>query len=241
MVGDVSGNGTDNFGQSGRPRSEAVTFLTEDVNLIAGETKVVTIKAGDVASLAGWQGTFRFDESVAVNLIDGGALSAANLNTRLLERGWLAFSYHTGSELTAVSDLLTVEVTSSENTSLSEVLSISDDLVLSEAYTNNGRASLLNIAFMPSSSDQVSEPHLSGASPNPLVTATTIQFELPEAAAANITVRDITGRIVLEQKIDAIGGANQLILNRDQFRSAGMYLYTLTSGDYKASRKLLVR
>ncbi len=241
MVGDVNGNGTDNFGQSGRPRSEAVNFLTEDVNLIAGETKVVTIKAGDVAGLTGWQGTFRFDESVAVNLLDGGALSAANLNTRLLERGWLAFSYHAGSELTAVSDLLTVELTASENTSLSEVLSVSDDLVFSEAYTNNGRASLLNIAFMPSAAAQVSEPHLSGASPNPLVSATTIRFELPEAAAANITVRDITGRIVLEQKIDAVGGANQLILNREQFRSAGMYLYTLTSGDYKASRKLLVR
>jgi len=241
MVGDVSGNGMDNFAQTGRPRGSAVAFLSENIELLAGESQVISIKAGDLANLPGWQGTLNFDESVRVSLREGGELAAANLNAEWLDRGLLGFSFHAGNALTELSDLLRLEITATENTRLSEVISVSDDLIFSEAYTTGGRSLQLGFDFLAPTVKQITEPRLLGASPNPLVAATTISFELPEAAEATIIIRDITGRVILQQQLQATAGANQLIVNRDRFNAVGMYLYTLTAGDYKASRKLLVR
>jgi hypothetical protein len=77
--------------------------------------------------------------------------------------------------------------------------------------------------------------------PNPVGEETVIGFQLSTASQASLTIRDISGRLVFEQMIDATAGINQLRINRNVLGAAGVLTYTLTAGDFTATRKMVVR
>ncbi len=78
--------------------------------------------------------------------------------------------------------------------------------------------------------------------PNPFATSTEIRFNLPVAAAATLTVQDVTGKVVLVRSIEANAGFNKTVLSRREVGgSAGILTYTLTAGDYTATRKMVVQ
>ena len=76
--------------------------------------------------------------------------------------------------------------------------------------------------------------------PNPVTEKTVIRFELAEAGMATLTLRDAAGRLVLERKLEASAGANQIELTRDDLGASGVLTYTLTSGDFTASKKMVL-
>ncbi len=76
--------------------------------------------------------------------------------------------------------------------------------------------------------------------PNPVTESTTIKFVLPESGFTELEVFDIKGR-----KVDTIiaedmkEGENEVEYNCSL--SSGVYLYKLTSGDYSAVKKMVVK
>jgi hypothetical protein len=74
--------------------------------------------------------------------------------------------------------------------------------------------------------------------PNPVTASTMIRFELAVAGAATLTVQDITGRVILTREMDGIAGLNMVAL--DNLKTSGVLTYTLTSGDFVATRKMVV-
>lgn len=76
--------------------------------------------------------------------------------------------------------------------------------------------------------------------PNPANLSTTIKFELTKAEMANITVTNLMGKKVFERSFNARRGENVQILATEDL-APGIYLYSVTAGDRKMTKKMLVQ
>ncbi|MGB3545614.1 MAG: T9SS type A sorting domain-containing protein, partial [Saprospiraceae bacterium] len=64
----------------------------------------------------------------------------------------------------------------------------------------------------------------------------------PVAADATLTVQDVTGKVVLVRSIEANAGFNKtVLLRREVGAAAGVLTYTLTAGEFTATRKMIVQ
>ncbi|MFT6512672.1 MAG: hypothetical protein ACJAX1_001243, partial [Neolewinella sp.] len=66
----------------------------------------------------------------------------------------------------------------------------------------------------------------------------TIHFILASAGPATLTLRDVAGRVLSTRKVEAIAGLNRLELTN--FTTAGVITYTLTAGEFSATKKMVV-
>ena len=87
--------------------------------------------------------------------------------------------------------------------------------------------------------------------PNPFNPETWIPYQLAEAAGVTVTIYDLHGRVVRNLNF----GHQAAGMYQDKSRAAywdgrnqtgepvasGLYFYTLTAGDFTATRKLLIR
>lgn len=100
-------------------------------------------------------------------------------------------------------------------------------------------------------SDQVSKTALSASTnaeglrvaqnyPNPFVDQTDILFELPEALLTTITIHNNTGSVVYTHTAKYDKGSNLFTFNQNNLAS-GVYYYTITSGVFSTSKKMLVK
>ena len=108
-----------------------------------------------------------------------------------------------------------------------------------------------NISFSPSNSvgiDNKSETLPQGFAleqnfPNPFNPFTTLRYDLPEYALANITIYDMMGRIVKTLvNSSQTAGYKSIRWNatndRNESVSAGIYLYTIHAGEFRQTRKM---
>ncbi|MBL0102732.1 MAG: T9SS type A sorting domain-containing protein [Bacteroidetes bacterium] len=77
--------------------------------------------------------------------------------------------------------------------------------------------------------------------PNPASASTSIKVTLKKSADVTITVSDIIGQVVFSQTQNNVNAGTQVInLNTANWHS-GVYTYTVTSGDQKTSRQMIVQ
>jgi hypothetical protein len=63
---------------------------------------------------------------------------------------------------------------------------------------------------------------------------------MPKANNATLTVYDVTGRVINIRNIDAVQGVNTEVYNREQLGTSGMLYYKLESGDFTATKKMII-
>ncbi|MGH7494499.1 MAG: FG-GAP-like repeat-containing protein [bacterium] len=77
--------------------------------------------------------------------------------------------------------------------------------------------------------------------PNPFNPATKIRFSLPAAQFVTLKVFDVSGRtvsVLIHERISA--GDHELVLQTSQLCGSGVYLYQLTAGAFRQTRKMIV-
>ncbi|OGU78796.1 MAG: hypothetical protein A2W11_03155 [Ignavibacteria bacterium RBG_16_35_7] len=76
--------------------------------------------------------------------------------------------------------------------------------------------------------------------PNPFNPATTIKFSIPQSSRVTLKIYDILGREVSTLVNEVRNAGNyEVNFNASGFAS-GMYIYTITAGDYRASKKMML-
>jgi hypothetical protein len=76
--------------------------------------------------------------------------------------------------------------------------------------------------------------------PNPFAVTTDISYELRDDATVNLVIRDITGRIVMDQSEGfKPAGKHSAKLDASALDS-GVYFYTLNAGSYRETRRMTV-
>jgi hypothetical protein len=76
--------------------------------------------------------------------------------------------------------------------------------------------------------------------PNPFNPATVISYSLPKAGIVKITVSDVMGREVSTLINDFIAAGNYSIEFNAASLSSGIYFYTLSAGDFKETKKMVL-
>ena len=76
--------------------------------------------------------------------------------------------------------------------------------------------------------------------PNPFVNQTDILFELPEAFLTTIMIHDNTGKIIQKHIAKYEKGSNLFTFNQNNLAS-GVYYYTISTGKFSTSKKMLVK
>lgn len=76
--------------------------------------------------------------------------------------------------------------------------------------------------------------------PNPFSDRTLIPFSLQKAAVVSLRITDVTGKVVLQRDLGTrAAGPQQVQLDGDQL-AAGVYTYSITAGDVRMSRRMVV-
>jgi hypothetical protein len=102
----------------------------------------------------------------------------------------------------------------------------------------NGTSNALDLAFNADFAPATAQNVLHQNTPNPTREETVIRFELAAAAPATLTLRDAAGRLISVQEIDGATGMN--VVELTNIKASGVLTYTLTSGDFTASKKMVV-
>ena len=76
--------------------------------------------------------------------------------------------------------------------------------------------------------------------PNPFVHQTVISYDMPVASKVTLTVHDVSGKVVASRSIDAQKGMNSEVFTRQELGQTGVMYYTLKSGEFTSSLKMIV-
>jgi hypothetical protein len=120
---------------------------------------------------------------------------------------------------------------------LSDLLSVSSSLTRAEAYDRNSRT--LDVSLHFGSRELTEAYELYQNQPNPFAGKTMIGFYLPKAGEATLTITDVRGRVLKVFKGEYDRGMHQIQLDGEDM-PVGVLQYTLTSGDFTATRKMVL-
>ena len=134
--------------------------------------------------------------------------------------------------------LFNIKFTALREVQLSEVFEINSSVTTNEAYQGDLRKEVI-LDFGTTSSIN-KEFILLQNQPNPFSQQTMIGFQLPEATDATLTIFDVAGRAVWTQTKSYEAGVHQVMMDKSDLGSTGVYYYQLSTGKYMASRKMIV-
>jgi hypothetical protein len=85
------------------------------------------------------------------------------------------------------------------------------------------------------------EPILYQNTPNPFDKETRVRFELPTDSDIQLSIHDVTGRLIQEVNGFYSQGLHEVRFNRgDLGKYSGILYYTLRCGDFTATRKMII-
>jgi hypothetical protein len=138
--------------------------------------------------------------------------------------------------------LFTLVVRANAGDNLSEGLDITSRFTAAEAYERN-TGNLRNLALVFNEIEvENGANELFQNTPNPVRNQTVISFQLETAQAeVLISIRDAAGRIIREFNQEGTAGYNSLVVdNRMLNNAAGVYSYTVTAGEWVATKRMIV-
>ena len=234
-IGDVSGNARANARQALAPRTLTGEFalVAADARLGAGEAHTVVFGASDL-NVAGYQLTLEWDPTaVSVEGVEALTHDAEGFGTHLLADGKLTLSY--AGEMSE--ELFGLKVRALRaGVVLSEAFQVTSAVTTAEAY--GADANLQSVTLRFGGATAATGYALEQNRPNPFANTTLIGFTMGETADATLVVTDIAGRVVWRVNGNYEAGHNVVEIAGDELPK-GVLNYTLTAGDYTATRKMI--
>jgi hypothetical protein len=121
---------------------------------------------------------------------------------------------------------------------LFNMIDLTSKITHAEAYTVNGDVKEVDLVF--SSTGIFTDFALYQNKPNPWNNQTLIGFHLPADAPATLTVYDVNGKVIKTVSGSYKSGYNSIILSADEMPVSGVLYYRLESGQYIASKKMVL-
>jgi len=125
---------------------------------------------------------------------------------------------------------------------LSNVISLTNQYTLAEAYNAESEISDVNIAFNNAGlvSTTGGEFELFQNKPNPFNESTLIGFNLTEATAATLRIYDVSGKTLKVITANYARGYNEVAINRNELGAAGVLYYQLDTDTDSAVKKMII-
>ncbi|MCZ2100684.1 MAG: T9SS type A sorting domain-containing protein [Chitinophagales bacterium] len=243
-TGDVNGSAVVNArGNTTESRSnQTLAMVAEDQHFETGDFVKVHFTADNFTNVAGAQWTLNFDASqMEFVKVESGSLNmdASNYNALQAAQGKVAFSWndYEGKSVDKDHVLFTVEFRAITNNTIANTVKLSSDITKAEAYTQD--LSKIDVALTFRNSTLANLFELGQNNPNPFTTSTVINFNLPEAAPATLTVYDMTGKVLKTISGQYVKGNNEIVLTANDFNAQGVMFYELESMGQKSTKKMI--
>jgi SdrD B-like domain/Dockerin type I domain/Secretion system C-terminal sorting domain len=232
-IGDVNISNKDGLvSAEERGARNTLIFNTNNATIKAGEEVKITFNT-DKTEVEGFQYTLNFDKNaldfVTING-DNAAMTSENIG--LLD-GALTASW-AGKAVTG--KLFTMTFRAKTDGQLSEFINLNNRYTEAEAYTLAGETMGLALKF----NHQDQNFALYQNQPNPFDKETTINFHLPQAQSATLTVYDVTGKIVKFMGGSYEKGDNQLKITVQDLPISGVFYYTLATQGFTATKRMVM-
>ena len=249
-IGDLSGDAKKSSFTTAEERSfpTTLTMNIDDVEMTAGNTYKVDFRASDFNDITGYQFTMNFDQNAANFIsVEAGALNVdeSNFGFTMLDEGIITTSFtQMGKGVSVENDevLFSINFTANANATLQNVLSLTNQYTLAEAYNTESEVSDLNIAFNNAGliTTTGGDFELFQNKPNPFNESTLIGFNLPAATTATLRIYDVSGKTLKVITANYARGFNQVNVNRNDLGAAGVLYYQLDTDSDSAVKKMII-
>ena len=238
-VGDINGTAAAslNAPSSSRKTMDKFNFSFDNRLLRAGEQVTIPFSIKDLDEIEGLQFALDFKELKLTEVVEGLA-NFSHLNTENAESGQLAVSWNKQESANQQAPLFILTFVAQKNGLLSDLLSISEERMVAEAYTVDNELQQMDLAF--TTINQSNNFELFQNKPNPFNTTTNISFYLPTTEKVSFKVMDLQGKTLhqIHQTFDS--GLQEIIIHKEALGSAGILYYQLTVGSYTTTKKMVV-
>ena len=209
----------------------------EDQALEAGKIHPVKVRLKDKKEILGLQFSLQLDTRAA-EVIDWNpgkieGLSKTNFNEEMKEKGLLLGSWANSEGLQFNDEeFMTIYLRAKQNVRLSDILVLSTEYLVAEAYSEGEGSSPVDIhdlklRFTEAKETINSEFILIGNQPNPFRQQTTISFSQPQSGVVNLQVYDVLGRPVFESTKNYDAGVQQITIRQSDLQNTGVYYFQL--------------
>ena len=245
-IGDVNNSAIPNFVATAddRNREDLFTLTTENIKVKAGLDYKIDFTAADLAKIEGYQFTLLFDKAVLnFESIEYGIAGAENFGLNYISEGIITTSWDKYSGIfeegsTSNKVLFSLHFNANAGGVLSDLLSLSSRITKAEAYDNDG---VLDVAIDFVSADiSKIDFEVYQNIPNPFKGETKIGFNLPEDAAVDIVIQDITGKTLKLIKENGVRGYNGVTFDANTLGVAGVFYYTVSTAEYVGTKRMII-
>ncbi len=242
-VGDVNGTAIFNFNQEADERSSGILNIETDNRILnAGEVYEVAMQMPDYENVIGYQFGLEFDtdalEFVNVTPEANSDMTAANFGLNNTDKGIILVSRDKAENTHNTNTLFTITFKAKNNTTLFDAINIDRESLNAEAYTSGETIEIMDLEL--NFNDATTAFELYQNTPNPFTASTSINFNLPTAGTATLTVFDLDGKVLTSVKGDFEKGYNAIEINKSDLNAAGVLLYQLETASHTATRKMVV-
>ncbi|MEO7175910.1 MAG: T9SS type A sorting domain-containing protein [Saprospiraceae bacterium] len=220
-------------------KEQAIEFENRD--LIAGTIVEIPIYFSNSTSINGLQFALNWDLE-DLELIDQqfpALIGFSDDNCSKLS-GKLLLSWNSISpfQINSKMPLMNLKFRVKNNVELSMAISLNQTELEGESYNDTDVKSLVLKARSNTVAD--AKPELYANVPNPFSERTLIRFDLPQASDVILEIRDLTGKLLKSQHAYYEAGAHKWLVQANELGTAGMYFYSIKTGNYSDCKKLIL-
>jgi hypothetical protein len=244
-IGDVNLDATPSSGFASTQIRSNSKLSFEISNELVNTSKEIRIpvRSSNFETMYGFQMTLNYDATIINSIrLEGAKLNLSNdhvaTHNEMLTVSW--------NDSKAVSfteeDVLFFIVMNVNAPALpNEILDISSDLTAAEAYTANYESIGVDLSFRASPLETVFNFELLQNRPNPFSNETIVEFVLPKAGKASVTVFDIAGKLLKEYSGEFVKGRNEILISAsDLNQTHGVLYYQLEADGLRSTKKMIL-
>lgn len=235
-VGDVNNSAALSGDEMTDSRSAAVGLIAGDA-VVSSSAMLLPVTIASDFTFTGMQFTLAYDsDRVSVEGITSEVLDITSADLRI-EDGLVVVSIARSADIDLVAGaelfVIEYETTVMQHTGL---FSISSEVARAEIYDADYTEYALTMTYGATQDEVV----LYQNTPNPFLAMTTINVYMPEANAANLTIYDVTGKLVASYNRDLTAGMNTITVNKEDLLTSGVLFYTLSTDNFTATKRMVV-
>lgn len=250
-IGDVNGTVNPSQIDESDQRNNGIPFVLQIPNqhLEAGKEYAIPIKATEFEELLGYQFTLDFDHQALEFLgVEKGKLdnlSENNFGFSYLEQGLISTNWINEQNINLENGetLFSLKFKANRNVEIRDLVKVNSKIAKAEAY--NSKFEIIEIELFYddiSAKNNIDSPKvtLHQNVPNPFNESTSIGFEVANGGECFLTVFNIAGQQILNKKIKAIKGYNEVTFYKKEINKSGIYFYQLVTPSGKSLIKKLI-
>ncbi|MEM6966024.1 MAG: HYR domain-containing protein, partial [Bacteroidota bacterium] len=229
-MGDVSGNAIPNL-LSSETRNYAgqLNFMTTNKTVKKGEVVKLSFQTDSekMNDLMAWQYTLSFDVD-ALELVSFNKRENVHFSTANVGSGSITLCWNDYGNVLLKDKLLWFEIQfiAKDDISVKNALSINSKFTPAIGYNLNYEEIEINLNFKEENTlAQKDEFILFGNTPNPFTETTLINFYSPKKETIEITVYDMTGKLLKAYETSASKGKQSFLIRREDFMTSGLIYY----------------